>query len=252
MRTGGQGLVTVLMSTILIGCSPAGLGLGPQAPPRTYDLVTLALFPSSRVARRPWQIVVHEPTAIRALAGDRIMIKPAPAEIVYFPKAVWSDRLTRLVQARLIETLQRSGRFAAVSNGRERVEADLEITTEIRDFQIELVSGDATAIVAVFSKLVDQRRGRVVASRGFSAHSPAGADHVGAGVEALNTALQNVLPEVARWAAAARYKAPAERVDRQRERSYEPPRQPPAQDEDPAPEQAPTPKDGLISRKMKG
>ena len=49
-------------------------------------------------------------------------------------------------------------------------------------------------------RLIDQRRARVLAGRNFQGENYAGGDDVLSGVDALNTAMQGVLPRVASWA----------------------------------------------------
>ena len=60
------------------------------------------------------QILIAEPSALKALDGQNIVISPAPGNIQYLKGAQWADRLPRVVQARLAETFQRSGEFKGV------------------------------------------------------------------------------------------------------------------------------------------
>lgn len=253
----GKNLLGALLSTLAIhGCTVTSLGLGPESPPKTYDLLSPVDNSSGEVARTPFQVLVREPAAIRALAGDRILIKPAPAEIVYFGKAVWSDQLTRLLQARIVETLQNSGRFAAVSDGRARIDVDLELTTSIRKFQIDMLSSGAVASVALHSKIIDQRGGRVIAARGFVAHARADDNSLSASVTALNIAMQDVLPKLSHWIATTNY----ERYSaKSKELRSQPAQSSPAKPKDKILEQkpkgprtVPAPSDDLISRRMRG
>ncbi len=201
MRRGGKLVAGALMCLGLSGCALLGAGAGKA--PATFDLVAPERVP--RAARSDWQIVVAEPGAVRALAGDRILVRPAPAEIAYYGKAVWADRLPRLLQARLVETLQRSGRFRAVSDGSDRTEADLQLSTTINAFHIEVSGKRATANIALSLKVIEESGGRLIASRGFATRVGAAGRGVGAAVEALNAALREILPRIARWAARIPY-----------------------------------------------
>jgi cholesterol transport system auxiliary component len=194
-----HGLAIVVLCAALQGCALAKLGA--DAPtPKTFDLVT-ASTSAPATKRSNAQIVVSEPTALRVLAGDNIMVKPSPEAVTYFGDAVWSDNLPKLLQARLIQTLESSGNFRAVGDGRERIEGDVELLTQIRAFQIDMAGEGGSARVELFVKLVDQRSGRVLSSGSFGESVPVASTAPRDGVEALNTATQAVLPQIAAWAA---------------------------------------------------
>ena len=187
-------VAAALLCVAMGGCALLG---GAKKAPDTYDL----LAPGAKTAghRTSLQIVVNTPSAVRALASDHILVKPALAQLVYFPNAVWSDQLPRLVQARLVESLQNSGRFRAVGDGRDKIDADVQIISNIRAFQIEVVGQSATARIEIFIKLVDDDSRRTVSSRKFTAFEQASGNSTGAGVEALNRAFHKLMPAVVRW-----------------------------------------------------
>jgi cholesterol transport system auxiliary component len=179
-----------------------GLGAGTAAP-ATYNIVTpkVSGVQSSRLTR---QITVSTPTAIRALDTDRIMVSGSGGRISYYGDSAWSDRLTRLVQARMVEAMQDSGAFKAVLTNQDRVDGDYAIATEIRAFQLDVEGGSSSAVVAIFCKIVDERHGRVVATREFSARRPAAKDDAVAAVAALQESFNQVTTEMIRWLAVPR------------------------------------------------
>ena len=184
------------------GCAMAGLG-GGNAAPNTFNILPpkVATLPSSRLAS---QITVGTPTAIRALDTDRILVSAPGGRISYFADSAWSDRLPRLVHSRLVEALQNSGAFRAVLTSQDRVDGDFTIATEIRAFQIDMDHGGSAANVAIFAKVVDERHGRVIATREFSAQVPASKDDPAVGVAALQDGFNQVTGELVRWAASPR------------------------------------------------
>lgn len=168
--------------------------------PRTpTDLVAPRSFVGNR-RTAPWQLVVYEPTAIHALATDRLMVRPSAEQVSYYKDVAWSDRLPRLVQARMIETFQNSGAVKAVS----AMSGQFGLATELRSFQVDVSSGQAAAEVDIFAKLVNTSSGRVVATRGFSARVPAATDNPADVVAALNQAFTEVLQEITTWVSARR------------------------------------------------
>jgi len=199
-----------LASMALAGCSLASLA-PPAATPRMFDLAP-ALSQSRPRAGADWQLVVNEPVTLRVLDGDRIAVRSEAAELSYFADAVWVDKLPRLLQARVIQAMQRSGRFRAVGNGRDKLEADLGLSLEVEAFEVEMVRGSARAMVALHAKLVDERRGEALASRRFSMETKAKHDDAGAGVAALNDAFGALLPQLVAWSAAVPFSRPQREV----------------------------------------
>lgn len=179
----------------LVGCALAG---GSRAP-TTYDLIAPRSFAASPRAAK-WQLVVAEPTAVHALETERIMVRPSSDKVSYYKGVAWSDRLPRLVQARMIESFQNSGAVKAVSS----TYGEYSLATELRSFQIDVSSGKTYAEIDIFAKLVSMTSSRVVASKGFSARVAAKTDAPGDAVAALNQAFTEVVQDVNGWVSARR------------------------------------------------
>jgi len=183
------------------------LGSGKKAP-NTYDL--LAPAKTSAGQRLGLQIIVNTPSAVRALENDRILVKPNTAQLAYFPGAAWSDRLPRLVQARLVEAMQNSRRFRAVGDGRDKIDGDIQVLSNIRAFQIEIEPGRVTAHIEMFIKLVDDKSQRTVSSKIFRTFVDARDNSTEAGIDALNEAFQNIVPKIVKWVGHVRVVARAD------------------------------------------
>jgi cholesterol transport system auxiliary component len=179
------------------GCAISKIG-EVAAPAKIYDLIAPAA--SRHGPSLPLQLVVSEPSAVRALAGETIMVKTAAQSVAYFGDAQWSDQLPRLLESRLIQAIESSGTFQAVGDGRERMQADLELMTEIGAFQVEIADKRAVGVAALSERLVDARSGRVLATKQFEASAEASNDLAPSGVAALNQTLQSLLPAIATWA----------------------------------------------------
>ncbi|HET7210250.1 MAG TPA: ABC-type transport auxiliary lipoprotein family protein, partial [Methyloceanibacter sp.] len=118
-------------------------------------------------------------------------------QVSYYKDVAWSDRLPRLVQARIIETFQNSGSVKAVSSGT----GQYALVTDLRAFQIDVTSGKAYAEIEIFAKLVNTGSGKVVATKGFSARVPATTDSPRDAIAALNQAFTEVLQDTMTWVA---------------------------------------------------
>jgi cholesterol transport system auxiliary component len=179
---------------LLSGC--ALLPGGAPAPLDTFELSAPQL--QSKARRSRIQILVAEPSALKALDGQNIVIKPSPASIQFLRGAQWADRLPRIVQARLAETFQRSGGFGGVGKPGEGLAIDYQIIAEIRAFEVR-VDGGGRANVEIFVKLLNDRNGTVRASRNFEASAPLPANGNEAYVAALDQAFGMVAAEILEW-----------------------------------------------------
>lgn len=194
--------LTTALSTALLGACSGG-----AAPPATYDLLAPQISTVTAPRPAPFQLVVNEPNTVRALESDRILVKPEPEQVTYFKGAVWSDRLPRLMQMRIIEAFQNAGLVQAVGGRADRLDADVELATEVRSFHIETSGGQAQAVANVYVKMVDGRRGRIMASRAFEARTATSATDANKMVTSLNQAFDTLLREIVPWVAANKPKS---------------------------------------------
>ena len=171
----------------------------PATPVPTFDLIAPRDFGHVRPARGLLAIAV--PTALQALDTEKIMVEPAPGEVTYASDAQWSDRLPRLLQARIVETFENGTRIRTVARAGDRVTADAQLVTDIRQFSIQVGNSGKEAVVELSVKIIGERGGRIAAANVFYAHVPAAGANGSAAVNALNDALAQVLVELVRWTA---------------------------------------------------
>jgi cholesterol transport system auxiliary component len=187
----------VPLALFLSGCAL----FGGSTPLDTYDLSTPASVVTARHSHR-LQILVAEPTAIKAFDGQNIVIKPAPGVIEYLKGAQWADRLPKVVQARLVDALQRSGRFAGVGKPGEGLAIDYQVIADIRAFDI-VASGNAHAEVSLYVRLLNDRNGAVKAQKLFTAAAPVAGTGNGALVKALDSAFDKAASDIVSWSVSA-------------------------------------------------
>jgi cholesterol transport system auxiliary component len=188
---------TALLAAAFLMSGCAVLGGGP-APLDTFDLT--APGSERRVARARTQVLVPEPTAIKALDGENIVVRTAPNAIEFLAGAQWADRLPRVVQARLAESLQKSGRFGGVGKPGEGLAIDYQVMVEIRAFEIR-ADGSQRAVVQLFARILNDRNGVVRASRLFEAAVPVSGSGNEAFIGALDRAFGSVADQIVGWTA---------------------------------------------------
>lgn len=190
----------LLKGGVLIGLTGlllSGCGTGPA--PDTYDLT--ALTPSVSAPARKRQVLVTEPSAVKALNSELIVVRIGGAEIQYLAKAQWADRLPKLVQARLVQALESTGKLAGVGTPGQGLAIDDQIVSDIRAFEI-VTGGSSVARVEISVKLLNDRNGTIRAQKSFSAEVPAGSGNP-AFIKALDRAFGSVTDDIVAWVLAS-------------------------------------------------
>ena len=190
--------------TAVLACAALGACVSAAIPPDTFDLRAPRVMTVTAPKPVPFQLVVNEPTAVRSLGTDRILVKPNPEQVTYFKGAAWSDQLPRLVQARMVQAFQNAGLVRAVGSRADRLDADMELAAQLNAFQVEVSQGDATAHVNLYVKLIDGQRGRMLASRAFDTRVPTSYNNAAVMVASLNEAFDSVMRDVVPWVASVR------------------------------------------------
>ncbi len=196
MRVHGPRRAGVTRRGALAGAGALALaGCGGGAAPETFDL-----SPLSRAARAGGlrgQLVVGEPVATAALDSERMVVRPTPEEVAYLKGAQWSDRLPRLVQTRLVQSLENARLLASVGRPGDRITADYLLDSELRRFEIDVQGGQA--LVEITVKLVTGATGRIRAADVISASAPGSASSGAAAQQGLDAAFAEALTRIVAW-----------------------------------------------------
>ncbi|KMO19412.1 ABC transporter [Methylobacterium platani JCM 14648] len=189
----------LLAAGVLAAGLPLLLGACGGAVPTTFDLTAVPGAARSGPARR--SIVVAEPVGLQPFEADRIIVREPGGSLSFLGGGQWADRLPRLIQARLLQSLENTGRLRSVSRPGDKVAADTVLVTEIRAFDI--AAGSREAVVDISVKLVSEATGTVAAARVFQARVPVAAVDAGSAANGLDRALSTVLADIVRWVGAA-------------------------------------------------
>ncbi|MQW86325.1 ABC-type transport auxiliary lipoprotein family protein [Sinorhizobium saheli] len=147
------------------------------------------------------QILVPEPTALQTLASDQIVVRLSRSELQYLAKAQWGDRLPRMVQDRLVQIFENTGRVGVGKPG-QGLAIDYQLITEIRSFEI-VTDGGQTAVVEIFAKILNDRNGTVRTQKGFRAVAPVKGTGNPAFVAALDAAFAKAAADIVSWTLAS-------------------------------------------------
>ena len=94
-----QWLLVPALALSLAGC-------GSKASNDTFDLTASVSDISTAASARNRQLLVADPSALKALDSEQILVRVSGAEIRYLSQSQWSDRLTRVVQSKLVEAFE--------------------------------------------------------------------------------------------------------------------------------------------------
>ncbi len=183
-------LMAVLAATL------AACGSGP-AKNDTFSLSATASAVEGPSARSR-QILVQQPSALKALDSEQIVIRPSPSEIQYLAQSQWSDSLSKMVQAKLVQAFENTGRLGGVGMPGQGLAIDYQIVTDIRAFEVQTAGADA-AVVEISAKLLNDRNGTVRAQKVFRATVPVGGTGNPAFVKALDAAFAAVTADIVGW-----------------------------------------------------
>jgi cholesterol transport system auxiliary component len=178
-----------LLALVLAGC-------GTSAKNDTFDLS--ASVNANGPSAKGRQILVAQPTALRALDSEQIVIRVSPSEIQYLSRAQWSDKLPRMVQSKLVEAFENSGKLGGVGVPGQGLAIDYQVVSDIRSFEID-TAGGSQAVVEISAKILNDRSGSVRAQKVFRQAVPAAGGSNEAFVKSLDRAFSTVTAQIVDW-----------------------------------------------------
>ncbi|WP_114429035.1 ABC-type transport auxiliary lipoprotein family protein [Phyllobacterium bourgognense] len=144
------------------------------------------------------QILIAAPSALKALDGENIVVRSGPNSISFLKGAQWADRLPNIVQSRLVQAFESTGRLGGVGRPGEGLAIDYQVISDIRTFNINVSSG-RIAIVEIAIKILNDKNGTVRSSRVFRATSPVGGEGNESYIAALDRAFDSAASDIVTW-----------------------------------------------------
>ena len=171
----------------------AGCGAAPLA---TFDLSA----PRTELKARALKgvLVIQEPAAPAPADSDRIVVRTGTSAVAVMRGAQWTERLPRLLQARLIQTFENAKLVRSISRPGDGATPDHALAWDIRRFEMDAM--DNVARVEVSVRLMDMS-GKIVAAQIFVAEAPGEAGEGSLAAQALDVASNNLLRQIVIWAA---------------------------------------------------
>lgn len=185
----------LLLTGLLSACSilPAGEALN------VYLLPSNLPVRAADVQSVDWSLRVNRPQSSQLLDSPRIAVLPEGDLISAYQGARWSDRAPALVRDRLIGALLDDRRISAVSSDDSRLQADLELSSDLRAFQSEYRNGRPEVHILLDARLVQAGNQRILASRRFEVRQIAGGPAVESVVKAFGEANDQLSRQLMDW-----------------------------------------------------
>jgi phospholipid/cholesterol/gamma-HCH transport system substrate-binding protein len=161
---------------------------------------TLSALPAATPPIKPIekQLAIPDPSALLTYDSERVLEQRNGDQIAPLGTAKWADSLTKLMQAKIVQSFENNGGTGQVTRPIDGVTPDFQLLTEIRKFQI-VTEPERTAQAEITAKLVGNE-GRVVAAQTFSASAPVKSDEEADAAKGLNEAFGKMLADLVPWA----------------------------------------------------
>ncbi|MEJ1157230.1 ABC-type transport auxiliary lipoprotein family protein [Prosthecomicrobium sp. N25] len=175
------------------------VGSSAKKPPVVYDLTAPASF-DPPVKAPAGKVTVAEPTALVVFDTQKVLVSPQAGERTPLEEGQWSDSIPKMLQAKVIQSFENAGQIDSVSRPSDLGSAEVQLSLDIRNFQVS--QPDKTALVEFAARLLDSD-GKIKAARLFKQTAPvAGADSASA-ARALDAAFGKAATELVRWTSEA-------------------------------------------------
>lgn len=185
----------LLLTGLLSACSVLPKG----EPLKVYLLPSNLPVRAAGEQRESWSLRVNRPQSSQLLDSPRIAVLPQGDRISAYQGARWSDRAPALFRDRLIGAFLDDGRVGAVSSDDGRLQADLELSSDLRAFQSEYRNGRPEVHILLDARLVQAGNQRILASRRFEVRQIAGDTAVESVVKTFGAANDQLSRQLIDW-----------------------------------------------------
>jgi cholesterol transport system auxiliary component len=187
--------IAVLLAAALAGCAL------PRADEVEVRKEVLSQLPQDlpRAGVHGGVLLVLAPQAAAPYDGTPIAYAIRPYEIGYFGRHEWADTPPRMLGSLLVQTLERSGRFAAVVAPPYAGAYRYVLHTEVRELLQDFTAQPPVLTLSLHLQLSGAGADHLVAAREISVREPMREKSPYAGVVAANEATAKALREVAEF-----------------------------------------------------
>jgi cholesterol transport system auxiliary component len=181
------GVIGVLF---LIGCSPVKMPVTNEYQLSAYNSKQLASKP------RVSSLLVTAPEAAAGYQTQEMLYVKKPFQIDSFARNAWTDPPAEMLYPLLVQSLQRSGYFQAVSSSLYAQEVDYRLDTQLLTLEQNFMQKPSVLVLSVKVGLTRTADNKVIASRIITEQVPCPMETPYGGVIAANKASSQLTADV--------------------------------------------------------
>lgn len=163
----------------------------------TFDLSVSSATVTQGPSLKGRQLLIADPTALKALDSENIVVRLSGSEVQYLGNSQWSDRLPRMVQSKLVQAFEDTGKLGGVGRPGQGLAIDYQVVSDIRTFEIDTAKN--TADIEISVKLLSDRNGTVKAQEVFRASARVSGSGNANFVKTLDQAFAAATREIVAW-----------------------------------------------------
>ena len=167
-----------------------------NVPAHTYLLMPARLdIPAAKPGKLT--LAVGHPHAIQAYNTKRMAYVKKPYEIAYFSENHWADTPADMLQPLMVEALQKTGRFRAVTAAPSIGQENLLLSMQLLRLQQVFLQSPSEVQLTLRAQLINAATRKIIATKLFTITQPAQQDTPYGGVVAANQAVAKLLKQLA-------------------------------------------------------
>ncbi|MDR2076982.1 MAG: ABC-type transport auxiliary lipoprotein family protein, partial [Desulfovibrio sp.] len=173
--------------------------LNPGPPPARIQLNPA--MPDKAPVSVKKQIVIAPPQVEGDMDADSVVLLFHGRELRHLSGVRWISPVARMLQHAIIDALQTSGGFAGVADDMAGISADARLLCDLRRFclRYDTETGPPAAWIYATLRLVNPGSGRLMGAMTLDISIPAASTDTPALLQAMESALQQALAEIAAW-----------------------------------------------------
>lgn len=167
-----------------------------KAKAHVYDLIAPKTFPEIKKIPSA-QIVLPEPDILGAVFNDEIIVNTADGKRDTTFEGKWPDTLSRVLQARMIQSFENANVLKILARQPDGDPADYQVLLDLRRF--DATKGTAASANIAFSAKIIDSAGKIVAAKLFDVGVPIAATDEAGIAASLNQVFDKAVSEFVVW-----------------------------------------------------
>jgi cholesterol transport system auxiliary component len=142
-------------------------------------------------------LVVITPDANQLYSSSDMAYTTSPYQVAYYAKNSWAEPPAQMLKPLMIDTLQKTHHYQAVSTADVLGQNDYVLHTQLQQLQQDFYQGRSYIHLKILAQLVRSNTGKIVATKFFDITEPAPQLSPYGGVVAANLATEKFLRQLA-------------------------------------------------------